>query len=49
MCNLDVFGSHKLKELVRDPSNFIDFSLRLFQWVENLKERKYIDVLIPIL
>ncbi len=45
MCDLDVFGSYKLKEFVSDASYFIDKRMdnhKFFQWVENLKERKYV-------
>ena len=46
MCDLCVFGSHKLKEVVSDPSNSIDNRMnshKFFQWVEKLKKRKYIE------
>lgn len=46
MCDLGVFGSHKIKEVVSDPNNSIDNridSQMFLQWVENLKKRKYIE------
>ncbi len=46
MCDLGVFWSHKLKEVVSDPNNSIDNRIdshKFFQWVEILKKRKYIE------
>jgi len=46
LCDLCVFGSHKLKEVVSDSSNSIDNRMdshMFFQWVEKLKKRKYIE------
>ena len=40
------FWSHKLKEGASDPNNSFDNRMdshKFFQWVENLKERKYIE------
>ena len=46
MFDLGVYWSHKLKKIVRDPSNSIDTRMdshKFFQWVEKLKKREYIE------
>lgn len=43
MCDLGVFGSHKLKQVVSDPNNSIDNRMdshKFFQSVKKLKKRK---------